>query len=80
MLVGAAPYALPTHIKVLPEYLASKRYQSQAVGKWHLGSHTARVTPTSRGFLSHTGYWTGHEDYYDHTAQELYGPVVSHIF
>ena len=25
------------------------------------------------------GYWTGHEDYYDHTAQELYGPVVSTI-
>ena len=22
------------------------------------------------------GYWTGHEDYYDHTAQELYQPVV----
>jgi hypothetical protein len=31
----------------------------------------------SRGFLSHVGYWTGHEDYYDHAAQELYGDVVS---
>ncbi len=31
----------------------------------------------SRGFLSHVGYWTGHEDYYDHSAQELYGDVVS---
>ena len=29
-----------------------------------------------RGFSSHLGYWTGHEDYYDHTAQELYQPVV----
>ena len=78
MLVGAAPYALPTQVTLLPEYLASAGYQSQAVGKWHLGSHNARVTPTNRGFLSHTGYWTGHEDYYDHTAQELYGPVVSY--
>ena len=31
----------------------------------------------SRGFSSHLGYWTGHEDYYDHTAQELYQPVVN---
>ena len=30
-----------------------------------------------RGFSSHLGYWTGHEDYYDHTAQELYQPVVN---
>ena len=50
-----------------------------AVGKWHLGSHSANFTPTYRGFKSHLGYWTGHEDYYDHTAQELYGPVVSTI-
>lgn len=23
-----------------------------------------------RGFKSHVGYWTGHHDYYDHTAVE----------
>ena len=28
---------------------------------------------TRRGFASHVGYWTGHEDYYDHTAEEIYG-------
>ena len=39
------------------------------VGKWHLGSHRAAYTPTERGFESHVGYWTGHEDYYDHTAE-----------
>ena len=76
MLVGAAPYALPLSATTLPEYLGPLGYRSHAVGKWHLGSHTRRVTPTHRGFSSHTGYWTGHEDYYDHTAQELYGPVV----
>ena len=42
----------------------------------HLGSHRNVYTPTMRGFKSHIGYWTGHEDYYDHTAQELYRPVV----
>ena len=74
--MGAAPYALSPDVTILPQYLARLGYSCHAVGKWHLGSHTATVTPTHRGFLSHVGYWTGHEDYYDHTAQELYGPVV----
>ena len=77
VLIGAAPYALPTDIVTFPEYLNKLDYKSYTVGKWHLGSFTQDVTPTKRGFLSHTGYWTGHEDYFDHTAQELYGPVVS---
>ena len=76
VLVGAAPYALSPDIPILPQYLGKLGYSCHAVGKWHLGSHTAMVTPTQRGFRSHVGYWTGHEDYYDHTAQELYGPVV----
>lgn len=75
VLVGAAPYALPLKFKLMPEYLNDLGYKSVAVGKWHLGSHRAVYTPTKRGFQSHVGYWTGHEDYYDHTAQELYGPV-----
>ena len=65
--------------RLLPEFLNDLGYKSMAVGKWHLGSHSANFTPTYRGFKSHLGYWTGHEDYYDHTAQELYGPVVSTI-
>ena len=80
VLIGAAPYALPINIAIFPEYLKKLNFKSHAVGKWHLGSHTYHVTPIHRGFLSHTGYWTGHEDYYDHTAQELYGPVVSVMF
>ncbi|XP_059093885.1 arylsulfatase B-like isoform X1 [Tigriopus californicus] len=76
VLVGAAPYALPLSHKLMPEFLASHLgYATHGVGKWHLGSHRAAYTPTKRGFLSHVGYWTGHEDYYDHTAQELYQPV-----
>lgn len=74
--MGAAPYALPLKFKLLPEYLNALNYSSHMVGKWHLGSHREVYTPTRRGFQSHLGYWTGHEDYYDHTAQELYKPVV----
>ena len=80
VLVGAAPYALPLKHKILPQYLNDLGYKSIAIGKWHLGSHSANYTPTQRGFAEHVGYWTGHEDYYDHTAQELYGPVVRKLF
>ena len=77
VLVGAAPYGLPLSHQLMPEFLNELGYQSQMVGKWHLGSHRGVYTPSKRGFQSHIGYWTGHMDYYDHTAQELYEPVVS---
>ena len=74
MIVGAT--GLPLKFKIMPEYFNDLGYKSVAVGKWHLGSYRKEFTPTFRGFQSHVGYWTGHEDYYDHSAQELYGPVV----
>ena len=77
VLVGAAPYGLPLSLHLMPEFLNGLGYESKMVGKWHLGSHRSVFTPTKRGFQSHIGYWTGHMDYYDHTAQELYKPVVS---
>ena len=75
-LKGAAPYALPLTHHLMPEFLNGLGYQSQAVGKWHLGSYRAAFTPTKRGFMSHVGFWTGHMDFYDHTAEETYPPVV----
>ena len=77
VLVGAAAYALPLKFSLLSDYLKEMgNYSNVCVGKWHLGSHRAVYTPTKRGFDYHRGYWTGHEDYYDKTAQELYGVVV----
>lgn len=40
------------------------------VGKWHLGHYKKEFTPLYRGFESHLGFWTGHQDYFDHTAAE----------
>ena len=70
VLKGAEPRGLPLQEKLLPEYLRELGYRTHIVGKWHLGFHTKNHTPTYRGFESHLGYWTGHQDYYDHTAVE----------
>lgn len=70
VLFGAEPRGLPLTEKILPEFLKDLGYTNRLVGKWHLGSYTKEYTPTYRGFDSHLGYWTGHQDYYDHTAVE----------
>ncbi|XP_046736241.1 arylsulfatase I isoform X2 [Diprion similis] len=70
VLYGAEPRGLPLNQKLLPQYLGDLGYANHIVGKWHLGCYKKKYTPTFRGFQSHTGYWTGHQDYNDHTAME----------
>lgn len=64
------PYGLSLEEKLLPQYLKEQGYKNHIVGKWHLGHFKKEYTPLYRGFDSHFGYWSGHQDYYDHTAQE----------
>ncbi|XP_014485072.1 PREDICTED: arylsulfatase J [Dinoponera quadriceps] len=70
VLKGAEPRGLPLDEKLLPEYLRDLGYSTHIVGKWHLGFYKKEYTPIYRGFASHVGFWTGHQDYFDHTAVE----------
>ncbi|KAL5289186.1 hypothetical protein ACFFRR_009396 [Megaselia abdita] len=70
VLYGGEARGLPLTEKLLPEYLNQFGYSSHIAGKWHLGHYKKIYTPMYRGFKSHVGYWTGHHDYYDHTAVE----------
>ncbi|XP_015125086.1 arylsulfatase B [Diachasma alloeum] len=68
---GAEPWGLSLAEKLLPEYLSDLGYRRHIVGKWHLGHYKRKYTPLYRGFESHIGFWTGHHNYFDHTAEEL---------
>ncbi|XP_067626465.1 arylsulfatase B [Eurosta solidaginis] len=70
VLYGAEPRGLPLTEKLLPQYLNDLGYSSHIAGKWHLGHYKSVYTPLQRGFKSHVGFWTGHHDYFDHTAME----------
>ncbi|KAK4017979.1 hypothetical protein OUZ56_000052 [Daphnia magna] len=70
VLYGYSRYGLPLSETTLPDHLKLLGYKNHIVGKWHLGHYKSVYTPLHRGFDSHYGYWTGHQDYYDHTAVE----------
>nr|XP_045622809.1 arylsulfatase B-like [Procambarus clarkii] len=69
VIYAPQPYGIPLEMKLLPQHLVKLGYVTRHVGKWHLGMAIHELTPTYRGFMSHFGYWTGHQDYYDHTTQ-----------
>ncbi|XP_018025361.1 arylsulfatase B isoform X2 [Hyalella azteca] len=68
VIYEASPYGLPINLTLLPEWLGKLDYQTEAVGKWHLGLCNHSYLPSNRGFDHHYGYWAGHMDYYDHTV------------
>ncbi|XP_002006611.3 arylsulfatase I [Drosophila mojavensis] len=70
VLYAAEPRGLPLNLKILPQYLNDLGYTSHIAGKWHLGHWKRVYTPLYRGFSSHVGYWSGHQDYNDHSAVE----------
>ena len=85
VLYGYSRWGLPLNETTLPNYLNLLGYKNYMVGKWHLGHFIKEHTPLFRGFDSHYGYWTGHQDYYDHTHIEgvtdikLFTHVTNHM-
>ncbi|XP_068248787.1 arylsulfatase B-like [Palaemon carinicauda] len=87
LLTGRYPYTLgrqrgvlwpeePTGLtikhKIIPQALKAVGYSTHIVGKWHLGFCSWDYTPTSRGFDTFWGYYTGAEDYYHHVRPSWY--------
>ena len=71
------PSGLYTNMTLMPEYLRTLGYHTHMVGKWHLGFCNQSYLPTHRGFNSYSGYWTGSEDYYQHTRVASTDPRVA---
>ena len=68
-----SPLRLSLNLTLLPQLLATLGYDRFAIGKWHLGQNEVATLPTSRGFNSHYGYWTGAEDHYNHQSPQING-------
>jgi arylsulfatase A-like enzyme len=62
------PWGLNLSETTLAQVLKSNGYETHAVGKWHLGHHSARCLPTARGFDSYVGYLDGDNHYYSKTS------------
>ncbi|XP_064458128.1 arylsulfatase B-like isoform X2 [Ornithodoros turicata] len=71
------PRGLSLDRKLLPQRLGEMGYANHMLGKWHLGFHEEKYTPTERGFHHHFGYWGGYVDYYNHTKEFLGSPPGS---
>ena len=59
MLLPLEPRGLYRNLSLLPEHLAELGYHTHMVGKWHLGFCSRDYLPTSRGFSTFAGYYTG---------------------
>jgi arylsulfatase B len=63
---------LPLEDETLADLLQRAGYETHAVGKWHVGHSRWEQTPTYRGFSSFFGFYTGGEDYFQHTQDKGY--------
>eukprot|EP01084_Bolivina_argentea_P217926 369925_1 len=59
---GHIPFNTPT----IAELMKTAGWNTQMIGKWHLGYAASNMTPTGRGFNDYYGYYNGAEDYYFH--------------
>ena len=65
-------YGVPLNYTFFPKILFENGgYDTNAIGKWHLGYYKWQYTPTFRGgFNTFYGYYNGDEDYYNHSCMQ----------
>ena len=52
----------------LSETLQENKYQTFAIGKWHLGYCHWDLTPMRRGFDYFYGFYSGAQSYFNHSS------------
>ena len=68
-LINPRPEAKNNNIITMPQYLKQHgNYETHMIGKWHLGFYQRKYTPQERGFDHFYGYYTGNEEYWNHTS------------
>ncbi|MCP5532837.1 MAG: arylsulfatase [Akkermansiaceae bacterium] len=64
-------YGLDTEEHTLPQVLKDAGYQTEMIGKWHLGHADHKYWPRQRGFDYHYGAVLGEIDYFTHSAHDV---------
>ena len=64
-----APWGLPSHYRLLPQYLAQLSYQTHMIGKWDVGHYHESLLPNRRGFGTFLGYYSVYVSYYEYIAE-----------
>eukprot|EP00039_Didymoeca_costata_P018020 m.331814 g.331814 ORF g.331814 m.331814 type:complete len:655 (-) comp16798_c0_seq1:190-2154(-) len=64
--------ALPLEESTIAEHMRSEGYYPIHVGKWHVGAHRWKYTPTGRGFYKTYGYMFGGPDQDTKKADDYY--------
>eukprot|EP01084_Bolivina_argentea_P122552 217162_1 len=67
--VNLISYGVPLYFDFLPKILKQESaYKTHAFGKWHMGYYQVEYTPTYRGFDSFYGFYSGCDNYVNHTG------------
>nr|KAG5711161.1 hypothetical protein BaRGS_004805 [Batillaria attramentaria] len=64
------PAYVPSNYTFLSQYMKHLGYETQMVGKWHLGFCNTKYTPAERGFDDFFGFYTDDLDYYTHKDKD----------
>lgn len=70
VIVNDQPWGLPLNETTMAQIFQEHGYQTNLLGKWHLGMSQRNYTPTARGFDHHFGYLGAYVDYYDQTYEQ----------